>query len=88
MNFHSLARRRVWPVFLCAVGLFLLGFGYDLAFAGIPYQDPTPEMSARYARHSNIASTIRWAGVMVFLLGSLLSLTRWYVRRFRPSVVA
>ena len=26
----------------------LLGFIYDLIFAGIPYQDPTPEMTQKY----------------------------------------
>lgn len=88
MNMDGIAKRRLWPIFLLAAGLFLLGFLYDMEFAGIPYQDPPPEMSARYARHANIAAAIRWCGVMAFLLGSLMSLTRWYVRRFRSSVVA
>lgn len=28
---------------------------YDIVFAGIPYQDPTPDLQARYAFHRSIA---------------------------------
>ncbi len=49
--------RRHAALFLFGLGLLLLasGFVYDLVFAGIPYQDPTPAMSARYAFHARIA---------------------------------
>ena len=66
--------KRFWPTCLLAAGLLLVvgGFIYDTIFAGIPYQDPTPEMSTNYARHSHIASTIRWCGVGIILLGIFL----------------
>jgi hypothetical protein len=72
------------------VGLFLLlvGFIYDVKFAGIPYQDPTPEMSARYDHHARIASSICWLGSGIFLVGSLAGIVRFVIRRFRPSVVS
>jgi hypothetical protein len=82
--------KRFLPLILIAAGLFLIlgGFIYDVIFAGIPYQDPTPEMSARYSRHAHIASTIRWCGLGGFLLGALVGLGRWVVRRFRSPVVS
>jgi hypothetical protein len=45
--------RRVWPWILVAVGAALVvgGFGHDLIFAGIFYQDPPPELAAQYERH-------------------------------------
>jgi hypothetical protein len=67
---------------LIAAGLFLLfaGFIWDVMFAGIPYQDPTPELSARYAYHSHLASVIGWLGVAFLLFGLLAGIIR-LVRR-------
>jgi hypothetical protein len=61
------------PVSLIATGVSLLlaGFIYHVVFAGIPYQDPTPEMSARYARHAAIASMLFWCGAGAFVAGFL-----------------
>ena len=75
---------------LLAVGLFLLlvGFIYDVRFAGIPYQDPTPEMSARHDHHARIASSIYWLGVGIFLVGSLAGTVRFVIRRLRPPLVS
>lgn len=80
--------KRSWLLLLNAAGLCLLviGFIYDLEFAGIPYQDPTPEMSARYAFHSHIASDFYWIGGGAILVGSCAALFRFLRRRFRPSV--
>ena len=71
------------PLLLIALGivLFLGGFVYDVFCAGIPYQDPTPEMSARYDFHSQIASAIRWIGVIVFLSGPVVGIARHFLRR-------
>ena len=53
--------------------IILAGFVYDIIFAGIPYQDPTPVMLASYNMHAQIASTFRWSGAL--LLGvAILSL--------------
>ena len=75
--------KRHWT--LIAIGLLLLlaGLLYDIAFAGIPYQDPTPEMSARYARHSLIAASIRWTGTAVFLTGAGFGIASWIRQRSR-----
>jgi hypothetical protein len=53
------------------LGLFIviMGFVYDVLFAGIPYQDPTPELQARYDFHSSIASWIQLSGGILFLVG-------------------
>ena len=82
--------KRFWPLTLIAAGLFLLlgGFIYDIMFAGIPYQDPTPEMSARYSHHAHIVSAICWLGVGVFLVGCVGGIIRLVVRRFRPPVIS
>jgi len=82
--------RRFWPLILIAVGLLFLvgGFIYDVMFAGIPYQDPTPEISARYAHHARVASVICRVGGGVFLFGSLAGIIRLVVRWFRQPRVA
>ncbi len=78
--------RRYFPLLLMGLGLLLLvaGFGYDLMFAGIPYQDPTPEMSARYAFHARIASAGYLVGGGAVLVGAVAGVIRVVVRCFRP----
>ena len=53
------------------IGMLIVmsGFVYDVAFAGIPYQDPTPELQARYDFHRAVADAIYSTGGVVFLLG-------------------
>ena len=63
--------------------LVVVGFVYDVAFAGIPYPDPTPAMAADYAFHARIASLIRWAGGAVVLAGSVAFIVRRRARRTR-----
>lgn len=54
-----------------ALGLLILiaGLGYDIAFAGIPYQDPTPAMASAYRFHSRVASVIVVGGLALLLIG-------------------
>ncbi len=82
--------RRFWPLMLLAAGLFVLisGFVYDLMCAGIPYQDPTPEMSANYAWHFHIATTIGLIGLGVFAAGLLAVILRLVMRLFRSPVAS
>ena len=58
---------------LAAPGIGMLivmsGFVYDVVSAGIPYQDPTPELQARYDFHSAVAGSLYTTGGVVFLLG-------------------
>jgi hypothetical protein len=49
--------------------IFMSGFVYDVVFAGIPYQDPTPELQARYDFHSAVAGSLYTTGGVVLLLG-------------------
>jgi hypothetical protein len=45
------------------------GFIYDIKFAGFPYQDPTPEMQAKWRQNADIAATIMYSGITLVLLG-------------------
>jgi hypothetical protein len=81
--------RSFWPLTIVATGLFLWlsGFNY-VHFHSIPYCGPTPEQSARYADYACIASSICWLGFGFVLLGSLVGITRFVVRRFRPPFIS
>lgn len=63
-------------IWLLGLGLIVLGFGYDILFAGIPYQDPTPEMEARFLFHKSVAATIGWLGLAVSSIGLVLGVRR------------
>ena len=45
------------------------GFAYDNAFAGIPYQDPTPDLQARYTFHRSVAGWMYKAGAILLVGG-------------------
>jgi hypothetical protein len=57
--------------------LILCGFFYDGLFAGIPYQDPTPELQERWEYYKSVASVFYKTGGMVLLLGSMAIPTIW-----------
>lgn len=65
--------RVVKAVCLPVIGLsiILAGFAYEVLFAGIPYQDPPPELQAQYDLHGSVAVLFYRAGVIVLLLGLL-----------------
>ena len=60
---------RPWLPILLGVILMLGGFAWDVAFAGIPYPDPTPELQARYDWHAHLASATRWLGLCLAAIG-------------------
>jgi len=63
------------PAFLITLGVIIIiaGFVYDVIFAGIPYQDPTPAMLASYNFHVQVASIIRWSGVLISATGLIIA---------------
>lgn len=63
--------------------LLVLGFGYDLVFAGLPYQDPTPQMQAEWTRHKTVASVIESMGFGLVFVGASVALVRWVRGRLR-----
>ena len=70
--------KRFGPITLIIAGILIIivGFVYDVLIAGVPYQDPTPALMARYEFHSRIASIIRWSGLGVFMIGGLAGIIR------------
>jgi hypothetical protein len=52
------------------------GFVYDVLYAGIPYQDPTPAMLASYNFHAQVASLIRWGGLSISAIGGSVMIFR------------
>jgi len=77
--------KRYWPFAMILLGMAIAGVGfvYDVLFAGIPYQDPTPAMVARYNFHSQIASTLCWGGVGIFFMGGAAAIVRKLLRKGR-----
>lgn len=54
---------------LLGIVILVTGFVYDVLFAGIPYQDPTPALQASYNFHSSIAGMFYKTGGIVFVVG-------------------
>jgi hypothetical protein len=75
------------PFVLLAVGLLVVavGFAYDIAFAGIPFQDPPPELQRRYDRDARVAARIESFGGYITLAGGGALVAAWMVRRLRRT---
>ena len=77
--------KRFMPFLLIVSGITIIfaGFVYDVLFAGIPYQDPTPALTASYNFHSQIASIIRWSGMGIFIIGGTALTIQWLAKKRR-----
>jgi hypothetical protein len=51
--------------------LLLIGFMYEVIFAGIPYQDPTQFMIQNYNFHKAVGQKIELTGIVIMLLSIL-----------------
>jgi hypothetical protein len=72
----AMQRIRAKWLFGLGLGLVVTGFVYDVVFAGIPYQDPTPAMQRDYLRQAHIASNATKLGIVLVCLGFVLFLIR------------
>lgn len=55
-------------LFIISGIVILLGFLYDVYFAGIPYQDPPPEILESYELHNFVATTITKIGFILLII--------------------
>lgn len=76
------------PVTTAIGGIFLmiLGFLYDVEFAGIPPQDAPPSIQETYQRHLQLASTTMGVGLVVFIIGMAILLLVLALRRRQKAV--
>jgi hypothetical protein len=65
----------------CGVALIVAGFAYDLSFAGLPYQDPTPQMQERWLFHKRVAEMMIMPGLVLLGVGAAWSAARWIIRK-------
>ena len=71
-----------WALLIVGIVLLIGGFGYDIAYVNMPYQDPTPEMEARWSRDRGVAETLMMAGAVILVVGIITGVsTIWWDRR-------
>jgi hypothetical protein len=84
---RSLKRSLLFMLIALGIIIVFAGFMYDVLFAGIPYQDPTPALAASYNFHSQIASIIRWSGIGICIIGGMAMVIRWLTMKGRNQRV-
>lgn len=47
---------------------------FELYFAGIPYQDPTSEMTQRFNFNKSVANTIELVGLVSIIIGIIATI--------------
>ena len=75
-------RLRMRWVALAGLALMLSSLVYDMVFAGLPYQDPSPELYARFQAHKAIAFRLFFGGAVLLSIGVAFGLLRRAWRRF------
>jgi hypothetical protein len=68
--------KKTWVWLVVGLVLVVLGFAYDLIFAGLPYQDPSEEILKCWNLHGTIAGFVRMTGALIFLVGIILGLSK------------
>lgn len=65
---------KTWTIAAALAGVIivLLGVYYIVIKAGIPYQDPTPELQMKYAVNMEIGDSLLKVGGLIFIIGILL----------------
>lgn len=61
--------------------IFAAGVYYAIVKAGIPYQDPTPEMSLQYAVDFRIGEVLLTLGAAAFAVGAAGRVIMRFVKR-------
>ena len=69
-----------WGI-ISGILIIIIGFIYDLIFAGIPYQDPTPAMTQKYNFHSSVAEIIELIGLSIMMISIVGTVLRKFSRQ-------
>ena len=56
-------------LFLIGIIIAAIGFVYNVLFAGIPYQDPSPQLLEKYNQNAFVSDLIIKFGLFVTLAG-------------------
>ena len=67
---------RFLPHLVWIAGLLVVLVGLALG-PGVPYQDPTPEMSGHFNHEEHIAIVIMLMGCGIFLFGLVVAMVFW-----------
>ncbi len=70
-----------WMTCILGVAGYIASFLYEAVFAGIPYQDPTPELQRNYDFHVQVARDLYQFGATLVGAGLVLGAYRALTRR-------
>jgi len=73
-------------VLIMGIGIIAIGFIYDVFFAGIPYQDPSPALQKQFEFHSAIASYLHISGGIVIGFSPAIGLIWSKLSSEKPTV--
>jgi len=65
---------RWFPLVISCITI-IVGFYFSFIKAGIPYQDPTPELTKRYTFYMNLGDTI----LLIGFIALLVSISLWII---------
>jgi hypothetical protein len=54
------------------LALVVIGFVYDVAFAGLPYQDAPADIQNEYVRNQQISLWVMRSGLIVVVIGAVM----------------
>ncbi len=71
------------PLFVILSGFILVfaGLAYDITFAGVPVQNPSPRLQTSFEAHKTFATRLTGIGVFVTFIGIAAAIIRFARRR-------
>ncbi len=76
----------IWGI-IGGILLIIIGFVYEVMFAGIPYQDPTPLMIQKFNFHKTIAIKIESFGLIIMLISLLGIIVKKFIAHLKKRKV-
>ncbi|MBR5421923.1 MAG: hypothetical protein IK115_12335 [Lachnospiraceae bacterium] len=81
----GIIKKILTSVILSGVIILLIGFYYTAVKAGIPYQDPTPEMQYQYVINMRVGDSLLLMGAAMIVGGGILRLIAGLIGRKKQS---
>ena len=69
---------------IAGLSIILIGFLYDVIFAGIPSQDAPIPLIVHQIQQHKIADLIKRVGLVIFIVGIILNLI-FYIRKSKSK---
>ncbi len=78
----------IHAIMLSGIFVFVLGLYFMFIKTGLPYQDPTPEMTIRWMAYNTAGEACALYGMSIFVLGLVGRIVYKFIKWKQESITA